>query len=90
MVFRRWGRQGVCFKFFLLLVGCKNEIVIIVFLKDVLDCAVGEVGEIEIWKGSRQKLFFQGVSSMIGFGNRMRSVVDNFERYLGDRIGRVQ
>jgi hypothetical protein len=70
-------------------VGCKNETVTTVFLKDALDCAVGEVGETETRKGSRQKLSLQGVSSMTGFGNRMRSVADNLERYLGDRTGRV-
>lgn len=45
MVFRRWGRYGVCSKLPLLLLGCKKENVTSVTLKDAPDYGVEEVRE---------------------------------------------
>lgn len=59
------------------------------FLKEVPDCEVGEGREIVTRNGGWQKLSLQDVRSKTDFGNRMRSVADSLESYLGTRTGRV-
>lgn len=59
------------------------------FLKEVPDFEVGEGREIVTRNGGWQQLSLQDGRSKTDFGNRMRSVADSLENYLGARTGRV-